>query len=482
MSTSRSSKNDSSTSENESMSDNEVSCEESVVIEQTRKTRASSSQNQQHSRHTQHQARHTYYHQQNKMQSHSKQFAKNFIVDQQTVVHNNRQQPSVRYYISPSSTDARAISANGQLPLRNPNLAPGYYQIKDGANILPSVQACGPQYVYDNYAYKPGFSYMPTYSTGGMHPSIQQQQHHYGLYPANRLQASSEMKCLPMHRSSEHLDSMGATITTSAGSEFVSIKYVQPMGQAGSRLVKGEAPSICPMPNGGRMMPSPGGQTYSSPAIHFMPSGSQHSLNFNAPNYNPYAQNSYRMINYDLIHQQQLMQQQIAMQEQQSQPETDTTGEEESDAASTPSRASSKERKEKPQAVTATCETTSTPIRATKNKTEKNKSSITTTRISKPASTNWILTGGARNILSGNSQVRNFLRSNNGYYDDSVNERVILGGVDKQNTKFKRYCKICGITGVISFVVIALVLGSVLGVMFNNKSKIYFEFNFNITK
>jgi hypothetical protein len=497
MSTSRSSKNDSSTSENESTSDNEVSCEESVVVEQTRKTRASSSGHQQ--RHAQHQPRHTYYTQHGAGNaSHSKQFAKNFIIDQQTIMqsggggHHHRHQqanPSVRYYISPSSTDARAISAgNSQMPLRNPNMAPGYYQIKDGGSILPSVQACGPQYVFDNYAYKPGFSYMPTYSTGGM---PQQQHQQYGMYPANRMQPSNEMKCLPIHRSSEHLDSMGATITSSAGSEFISIKYIAPAGHAGSRLIKGEASSsggVCPMPNGGRMMPSPGGQTYSSPAIHFMPSGSQHSLNaFNGgvPNYNPYAvqQNSYRMINYDLIHQQQMMQQQIAMQSsQQSQPETDTTGEEESDATSTlSSRGGSKEKKDA--ALTnstgaggSTTPTIATPTKSTPTKSGKSNKPVTTTRINKPVSTNWVLTGGARNILNGSSQARNFLRSTNGYYDDSVNERVILGGSDKQNTKFKRNCRIFGITCLVSFVVIALVLGSVLGVKFTNKSKFFFVF------
>jgi hypothetical protein len=427
--------------------------------------------------------------------SQSKTFAKNFIIDQQSPQQLN---PSVRYFVSPSSSDAR-----GGVPLRTPNLAPGYYQINEGGNILPSVQACGPQYVFDNYAYKPGFSYMPpTYSASGMG------QHLYSNRVQQQQPSSNEIKSLPMHRSSDHLDSMGTTVATGNGTEFISIKYVSPMGHAGSRLVKGGEAMVSTAPNGA---PGRGGMITSGPVypanpstFHFLPSGgSQHSLNnFPAAScfINPYpnvVQNSYRMINYDLIHhhqqqQQLLLQQQAAIAaattrhhlQDQSQTETDTTGGEESDAASTLSRG--KEKKETTGSTGGTVaaasadsssapQSTGTPppagsLSKTVIKGGVHKA-VTTTRISKPVSTNWVLTGGARSVLARAEARSNYLRSTNGYYDDSVNDRVMLGGSGKQNERLRKYLKICGITSLVSFVIIALVLATVFGVLYSNKSK-----------
>ena len=466
---SRSSKHDlSSPSETESVSENDMSYEEEQVVEM--ENSRAIKQRYFHQREL-HQHLHPAYqaYQQQQLQQplpvHAKQFAKNFIVDQQTSSTGPAAMaPTIRYVISSSPSanqDCRGLISANAMSLRQATAVGGdggigYYQIKEGGNLLPSVTACGPQYVFDNYAYKPGYSCMPSYINGGCQ-LVNQMAHS---------QAMPRMQPTAMHHSSDQLESMSTSgknnNNNNNNNEFISIKYIAPLSHVNSRLLKGEACNKNTN-NASRVLV---GQTYSTPSIQFLPpnAGSQHSLNFinTGPNFNPFPMqtqlNSYRMINFDQQLQNVAQEPQKTVQQQHQ--ETDMQQDQASNASTLGSR---KEKRNN----NSMADNTSV-------------SNVTTTRINKPVSAKWVVTGGVGNNNNNNSSnkiqaenTRNFFRSSNGYYDDSINDRAMLGEI-RRDSRFKRYFKMCGITTFVAFIVIALTIGVGLGVFWNYKGENFF--------
>lgn len=478
----------SNTSENESssagvMSENDVSYDDHHAVEPTHRVKNDQGQGHYHHHHHHHrqhhhqQSHHHHQHHQDNSGGHCSYFKpKSFMSAHVPQTPSQSGPVSVRYSVQQAGTfdnqpNRSRLPARQQDGFVHPTGNGVAYFPQGREGMMPQgsqQQFMAPQFAYDNFGYKPtNFQY--------------QQPYQFFPHPMMMNQMPQPQQMRSRRSSSENLDSVGM-MPSSSGGEYISIKYMAP-----GRLVKGEAANSFRPGNQQQQT-----QSFSSP-IQMMPNGgmgfvgpqhgSQHALNFNQG----FPQNgSYRAYNFDLFQQQaqpSMMVAQVtppAVMREQPETEDDNVSRKGSkrdkkDKNTINKKSGNKSGEDISEANTAEVVATSTTA----------VSSVTNKVVNKPAvSSQWIVTGGAppdqgnssgssgqaavAGAESRNAGVSNYFRSTNGYYDDSINDRAMLGAVDKEDSQFKKYCKICSITAVVSFVIISIVLGALFGFILKN--------------
>lgn len=194
----------------------------------------------------------------------------------------------------------------------NHNISAAFQNLRD-TNLLPSVTACGSQYYVDNsYGYKgyPG-QFVHPYATN----SKPKQQHH-------------QQHFLPHHYQQEMNVTGGGggggksqVKTGPGGAEYVSIRYFAPVSQVNPRLMKGEMINQPIKRETSR--PKVAANVQYTPNIGLQSIDPSYSFNYNAKaQYSPAPQSydfsPYRMLNYDMpLINQQLMSAGLKQQQQQ---------------------------------------------------------------------------------------------------------------------------------------------------------------------
>jgi hypothetical protein len=419
---------------------------------------------------------------------------KNFIIDQQASTMMPPAQPlSVRYYIAPATPPAHN-------PNQNVMMIPPQHKQQQPFNYG----------VFEKFAYsKPkNIAYQP------------QPQSYSGV-------ASYQPNSANFQYSHQNLNMMmnpGSISYLENQNEYM--RYVQQQQhqhqhqhQHQSRLIKGElahAYSTQSIQRGLNNPPPLISQTPSdaptNPNFQYMPSniygGSQFSLNYPVnmmnPNFNP-SFSYYPPASYKIMQQNNpppigpLKQGGQAKEKNQQQMQSESEAEIDDSSLSSSTHDENQQKDEETNEKKAALSQSSSRTDIVKksnsamklNGNIKNTSSATfkQAKISKPVSANWLMAGAAGNNNSGigssnSSSInmpskRTFFRSPNGYYDDSLNDRTLFNGM-KEESQFKKYFKICGITLFASFLVIAIIL-AVFFVLFYAKRN-YIKFNFRISE